>query len=509
MHVDGGIAQLVALVSLALLVNLTATLWGVGMALRFQSLQAGPAMQIPVFLILFMAPVYVPLDLISGWVHDAASYNPLTALLESGRGFISGAPDMVGLAYLAGVGLVVARPVLGADRTAPRRARGVMSPRMLGPSCSGPARQLDPAALGDHVDRLYRAAWALCGSREDAEDLVQETFAKVLSKPRFLRNDDDLGYLLRVLRNTFVSRHRAAMRRPQSTPMPEELEPVDPSSATRPDSAVESREVFAYIASLPESFRDALVAVDVVGLSYGEAAKLLGTKEATITSRFVPGTRSGRSRDGSDPTRRPLRQAVVPPDQDIPLDPLDEELAERGRALIAAAVAETMAPLALRERIEADRARVGQRGGARRSRGLLGKLVPAAGLVAVAVVALVLVLGGSSAPSVLATASLASRRPGAARAGRGRVQRRRPQGVDGWRALPLLGRLVPVGGRRRARRQDRGPQRQAPSTTTTPRARAPPTRSSAATRSRHPRARASRPRTGPRCGSPRTTAGAS
>src|SRR6476661_5061084 len=157
---------------------------------------------------------------------------------------------------------------------------------MLDQPVTGPARQLDPAALGDHVDRLYRAAWALCGSREDAEDLVQETFAKVLVKPRFLRNDDDLGYLLRVLRNTFVSRHRAAMRRPQSAPMPEELEPVDPSGAMRPDSAVEAREVFAHISRLPESFRDALVAVDVVGLSYGEAAKLLGTKEATITSRL-------------------------------------------------------------------------------------------------------------------------------------------------------------------------------------------------------------------------------
>jgi RNA polymerase sigma-70 factor, ECF subfamily len=167
---------------------------------------------------------------------------------------------------------------------------------------SGPARQLDPAALGDHVDRLYRAAWALCGSREDAEDLVQETFAKVLSKPRFLRNDDDLGYLLRVLRNTFVSRHRAAMRRPQSTPMPDELEPVDPSAATRPDSAVESREVFAYIAALPESFRDALVAVDVVGLSYGEAAKVLGTKEATITSRLYR-ARAQVAR-GMDPSRQ-------------------------------------------------------------------------------------------------------------------------------------------------------------------------------------------------------------
>ena len=93
------------------------------------------------------------------------------------------------------------------------------------------------------------------------------------------------------------------------------------------------------------------------------------------------------------------------------MDPLDDELAERGRTLIAAAVAETMAPLALRERIEADRARAAQQGSARRSRGLLGKLVPAAGLVAAVVVALVLVLGGSNAPSVLATASLAARGP--------------------------------------------------------------------------------------------------
>jgi RNA polymerase sigma-70 factor, ECF subfamily len=173
---------------------------------------------------------------------------------------------------------------------------------MLGVAVSGPARQLDPATLGDHVDRLYRAAWALCGSREDAEDLVQETFAKVLSKPRFLRNDDDLGYLLRVLRNTFVSRHRSAMRRPQSTPLPEELEPADRSSATRPEHAVEARQVFEYISALPEAFRDALVAVDVVGLSYGEAAKLLGTKEATITSRLYR-ARAQVAR-GMDPSRQ-------------------------------------------------------------------------------------------------------------------------------------------------------------------------------------------------------------
>ena len=61
---------------------------------------------------------------------------------------------------------------------------------------------LDPARLGDHLDRLYRAAWALCGRREEAEDLVQETYARVLARPRFLRNDDDLG--ARAARATFA-----------------------------------------------------------------------------------------------------------------------------------------------------------------------------------------------------------------------------------------------------------------------------------------------------------------
>jgi RNA polymerase sigma-70 factor (ECF subfamily) len=147
-------------------------------------------------------------------------------------------------------------------------------------------RRLDPASLGDHVDRLYRAAWGLCGSREDAEDLVQETYVKVLAKTRFLRNDDDLGYLLMVMRNTFYSRHRSAQRRPQTAAMPEDYEPADPRPEMRPEEAFAAHEVFEVIAGLPPDFRDALVAVDVAGLSYREAAKLLGAKEATITSRL-------------------------------------------------------------------------------------------------------------------------------------------------------------------------------------------------------------------------------
>lgn len=142
-------------------------------------------------------------------------------------------------------------------------------------------RELDPEALGDHVDRLFRAAWALTGDRHEAEDLVQDTYAKVLARSRFVRGDD-LGYLLRALENQHRSRFRRRRRRPAEVP----LEPAAPDPRPGPDGAFEVRELFATIAGLPEDARAAVVAVDVVGLSYGEAADLLGIKEATLTTRL-------------------------------------------------------------------------------------------------------------------------------------------------------------------------------------------------------------------------------
>ncbi len=147
-------------------------------------------------------------------------------------------------------------------------------------------RQLDPEALGDHTDRLYRAAWGLCGSRQEAEDLVQETFARVLSKPRYLRSDDDIGYLLRVLRNTYFSQRRSAARRPQTTPLPDSLDLLEDPRAPQPEARIASAELYAAISALPEDFRDALIAIDVVGLSYREAARALSVREATITTRL-------------------------------------------------------------------------------------------------------------------------------------------------------------------------------------------------------------------------------
>jgi RNA polymerase sigma-70 factor (ECF subfamily) len=172
--------------------------------------------------------------------------------------------------------------------------------------------RLDPTSLGDHLDGLYRAAWALCGSREDAEDLVQETIAHVLAKPRVIRGDDR-GYLLQALRNTFYTWLRASSRRPRSGASLENIEAADPR-AVMPQQAAEAHEVLEAIAALPEDFRLAIVAVDILGLSYGEAARALDAREATITTRlyrarqriaqqFAPAPTAVR--EGSGPKRSP------------------------------------------------------------------------------------------------------------------------------------------------------------------------------------------------------------
>ena len=103
----GSPVQMAGMYSLALLINTTALMWAAGIALRFRSLQAGPLMQTPVFLIIFIAPVYVPLNLLTGWVEAAASVNPITAILEAGRDFISGVPADLALAYGAAIGMLI------------------------------------------------------------------------------------------------------------------------------------------------------------------------------------------------------------------------------------------------------------------------------------------------------------------------------------------------------------------------------------------------------------------
>jgi RNA polymerase sigma-70 factor, ECF subfamily len=148
-----------------------------------------------------------------------------------------------------------------------------------------PLRKLDPDRAVEHLPRLYRAARAWTRSREEAEDLVQETYARVLARPRLLRGEDEAGYLLRALRNTLISQRRAEHRRPATAELVEEAA-AETRAADDPAAAAETRQLYAAIAELPEEFRDALVAIDVAGLSYQEAARALGVREGTVTSRL-------------------------------------------------------------------------------------------------------------------------------------------------------------------------------------------------------------------------------
>jgi RNA polymerase sigma-70 factor, ECF subfamily len=151
----------------------------------------------------------------------------------------------------------------------------------------GDTRGLDPESLSEHVGRLYRAAYGLCGSAQDAEDLVQDTFERVLRRPRFLRNrDHDLAYLLTVMRNTWISSGRAR-KAPTVALEPEELAATAISAADPvATQVIEGGAVYEALDGLTDPLREAVVAVDVVGLSYREAARALGCKEGTVMSRL-------------------------------------------------------------------------------------------------------------------------------------------------------------------------------------------------------------------------------
>ena len=106
MQVGGNGVDLFGLYALALIVNLMGLLWACGIAMRFRSVQAGPLMQTPIFILLFLSPVYVPLVLLRGWIHAVAKLNPLTYILTSGRGFISGDPTDVAIAFPVALALL-------------------------------------------------------------------------------------------------------------------------------------------------------------------------------------------------------------------------------------------------------------------------------------------------------------------------------------------------------------------------------------------------------------------
>jgi ABC-2 type transport system permease protein len=108
MEIGGDGVDLSGLYALALVLNLAAVLWAAGVAMRLRTMQAGPIMQMPVFLVLFFAPVYVPLSLLQGWIHAVATVNPLTRVLEAGRSLLAGSPTEVGIAFAVAFALAAA-----------------------------------------------------------------------------------------------------------------------------------------------------------------------------------------------------------------------------------------------------------------------------------------------------------------------------------------------------------------------------------------------------------------
>ena len=105
MLMSGGF-DLFGLIGLAVLVNVAATLFGAGVAMLLRTQQAGPVIRTPIFLVLFLAPVFVPLNLLSGWLETIARLNPFTTILDAARGFLAGTPTSVLPAYGIGVALV-------------------------------------------------------------------------------------------------------------------------------------------------------------------------------------------------------------------------------------------------------------------------------------------------------------------------------------------------------------------------------------------------------------------
>jgi RNA polymerase sigma-70 factor (ECF subfamily) len=146
--------------------------------------------------------------------------------------------------------------------------------------------ELPSAHLTDHVDRLFRAAYALSGSREDAEDLVQDTFARVFARPRLVRRHDDPRYLLRALRNTWIDMQRARSVRPV-TSGGDALHWIVDRSADPAGQALDVRAVYEALGELSPKLREAIVAVDIVGLPYRDAARALGIRQGTLQSRLA------------------------------------------------------------------------------------------------------------------------------------------------------------------------------------------------------------------------------
>jgi RNA polymerase sigma-70 factor (ECF subfamily) len=156
----------------------------------------------------------------------------------------------------------------------------------------------DALALSDQV---YRVARHLVGSREEAEDLVQETYARAFRSWRSFTPGTNLrAWLLRILTNLNIDRGRRIQRSPDTQPLEEgdyflynKLEETSDGSPDE-DRVVErlsQNDVVNALSSVPHDFRDVVVLVDIGDFSYADAAQILDIPVGTVMSRLHRGRR--------------------------------------------------------------------------------------------------------------------------------------------------------------------------------------------------------------------------
>src|SRR5438034_11779267 len=157
----------------------------------------------------------------------------------------------------------------------------------------------DALALSDQV---YRVARHLASSREDAEELVQETYARAFRSWRsFTPGTNMRAWLLRILTNLNIDRGRRKQRTPDTQPLEEgdyflynRLEESTGDSTNDEERVVErlsQDDVVTALAAVPHDFRDVIVLVDIGDFSYADAAQILDIPIGTVMSRLHRGRR--------------------------------------------------------------------------------------------------------------------------------------------------------------------------------------------------------------------------